>query len=96
MFSKANELIKEPIDKEFLDTRVDSSTAKRDEKTAVRMMDEAFLVTMTNYVSVSVEYKEFVQNRLNYIFGANLSGIDFTEDDNALSDSPRLFVLIGL
>ncbi|MBO4889769.1 MAG: glycoside hydrolase family 9 protein [Lachnospiraceae bacterium] len=96
VFSKANELIKEPIDKEFLDTRVDSSTAKRDEKTAVRMMDEAFLVTMTNYVSVSVEYKEFVQNRLNYIFGANLSGIDFTEDDNALSDSPRLFVLIGL
>ena len=96
VFSEANELIREPIEKEFLDTRVDSSTAKRDEKTAVRMMDEIFLVTMTNYVSVSVEYKEFVQNRLNYIYGANLSGIDFTEDDNALSDSPRLFVLIGL
>ena len=96
VFSKANELIKEPIDRQFLDTRVDNTTLKREEKSAVRMMDEIFLVTMTNYVSVSVEYKEFVQNRLNFIYGANLSGVDFTEDDNVLSDSPKLFVLIGL
>jgi hypothetical protein len=60
------------------------------------MLDDAFLVTMTNYVSVSVEYKGFVENRLNYIYGANLSGADFTEDDNALCDAPKLFVLTGL
>ena len=60
------------------------------------MLDEAFLVTMTNYVSISVEYEGFVQNRLNYIFGANLSGVDFTESDNALADLPKLFILAGL
>ncbi len=96
VFSKANELIREPVDKEFIDTRVDSSTKEHDEKTAERMLEEAFLVTMTNYVSVSVEYKAFVQDRLNYIYGANLSGTDFTEGDNLLADAPKLFVLTGL
>ncbi len=96
VFSEANDLIKEPVDREFMDRRLDSSTPGQDEKSAVRMMDEIILVTMTNYVSVSVEYKGFVQDRLNYIYGANISGIDFTEDDNALCDTPKLFVLIGL
>ena len=96
VFSKANELIKEPIDTVFYDARIDDKTKDSDEKNAVRMLDDAFLVTMTNYVSVSVEYKGFVENRLNYIYGANLSGTDFTEDDNALCDAPKLFVLTGL
>ncbi len=96
VFSKANDLIKEPIDEEFAGRRTDSQTLSTDEEAALRMMDEAFLVTMTNYVSVSVEYRSFVQNRLNYIYGANLSGVDFTSDDNVLADSPKLFVLTGL
>ena len=96
VFSEANDLIRIPIDSEFADRRVDSKTPLDDEKTAVRMLNETFLVTMTNYVSVSVEYKAFVQNRLSFIYGANLSGIDFTEEDNALADSPKLFVLLGL
>ena len=96
VFSKANDLIKSPIDTVFYDARVDDGTAKRDEKTATEMLDEALLVTMTNYVSVSVEYIGFVENRLNYIYGANLSGIDFTDDDNALCDAPKMFVLAGL
>ena len=96
VFVKANELIKDPIDTVFFDARMDDETPERDKKTAIRMLDEAFLVSMTNYVSVSVEYKGFVENRLNYIYGANLSGIDFTDEDNALSDAPKLFVLTGL
>ena len=96
VFSEANELIKKPIDDEFTNTRIDDQTIANDEKTANRMLEEAFLVTMTDYVSVSVEYKGFVQNRLNYIYGANLSGIDFTDEDQILCDAPRLFVLIGL
>ena len=60
------------------------------------MMDEISLVTMTNYVSVSVEYRSFVQNRLSYIFGANLSGTDLTEGDMALAASSKMFVLTGL
>ncbi|MCR5590905.1 MAG: glycoside hydrolase family 9 protein [Lachnospiraceae bacterium] len=96
VFDEANELIKKPIDSEFADTRVDEKTPKRDEKTAERMHEEAFLVTMTDYVSMSVEYKRFVQNRLNFIFGANLSGTDFTEEDRALSDSPKMFIYSGL
>ena len=96
VFRDANALIKEPIEKEFVDTRVDDDTPEKDEKTAKRMLDEAFLVTMTDYVSVSVEYRDFVQNRLSFIYGANLSGIDFTEDDNALCDAPKLFVLCGI
>ena len=96
VFLEANDLIKTDIDSEFRDVRVDSGTAARDEEAAKRMLDEAFLVTMTDYVSVSVEYEGFVQNRLNYIYGANLSGIDFTDGDNALSDSPKLFILCGL
>ena len=60
------------------------------------MLEEAFLVTMTNYVSVSVEYKGFVENRLNYIYGANLSGEDMTGDDGVLCDAPKMFVLTGL
>ena len=95
-FTKANELIKEPVDEIFMDTRVDEDTPQNDEKNAIRMLDEAFLVTMTNYVSVSVEYKDFVQDRLNYIYGENLSGIDFTAEDKALCDAPKLFVLEGL
>ena len=47
-------------------------------------------------MSVSVEYQDFVQNRLNYIYGANLSGVDFTDGDNVLADAPKLFVLSGL
>lgn len=96
VFLKANELIKKPIDEEFVDTRIDDKTISNDEKAAMRMLEEAFLVTMTDYVSVSVEYKGFVQNRLNYIYGANLSGVDFTGEDQALCDSPKLFVLTGL
>ena len=96
VFSEANDLIKGSMESEFSGRRIDSETAKADSKSGKRMMDEAFLVTMTNYVSVSVEYKAFVQNRLSYIFGANLSGEDLTEDDNVLADSPKLFVLIGL
>lgn len=95
-FSKANSLIKEPVDVIFQDTRVDDSTVRNDEKNAVQMLDNMFLVTMTNYVSVSVEYKGYVQDRLHYIFGANLSGIDFTEDEQILCDAPKLFVLEGL
>ena len=96
VFSQANDLIKGSMDSEFAGRRIDSATLEADAKSGKRMMDEAFLVTMTNYVSVSVEYKAFVQNRLSYIFGANLSGVDLTEEDNLLADSPKLFVLIGL
>ena len=96
VFYESNNLIKEPIEEEFLDKRVDDKTRENDEKTALRMMSEAYLVTMTNYVSVSVEYRDFVTSRLNYIYGANLSGIDFTAEDEVLSDMPKLFVLIGL
>ncbi len=96
VFAQANDLIKKPIDAEFLDTRLDDQTRKKDEKIAVRMLEEAFLVTMTNYVSVSVEYKGFVQNRLNFIYGANLSGEDMTGDDGILCDAPKIFVLTGL
>ena len=87
VFLEANELIKIPIDEEFADTRIDDKTVANDEKTAMRMLEEAFLVTMTDYVSVSVEYKGFAQNRLNYIYGANLSGIDFTGEDQSLCDA---------
>ena len=96
VFSEANELIKKPVEEEFFDKRIDDEIEKRDEKTAVRMLDEAFLVTMTNYVSVSVEYKDFVRDRLDYISGANLAGVDFTEEDRILGEAPRLFVLAGL
>ncbi len=96
VFTRANGLIREPIDAVFMDTRVDDSTPSKDEKNAIRMLDESFLVTMTNYVSMSVEYKDFVQDRLSYIYGANLSGIDFTSDDECLCDAPKLFVLLGL
>ena len=65
-------------------------------ESAERMLEEAILVTMTDYVSVSVEYRSFVQGRLNYIFGANLSGEDFTSEDHKLCDSPKLFVYLGL
>ena len=96
IFLESNELIKQAIEEEFNDTRLDDMTVQNDEKTAMRMLEEAFLVTMTDYVSVSVEYKGFVQNRLNYIYGANLSGTDFTEEDMALCESPKMFVLTGL
>lgn len=96
VFDEANRLIKEPVENEFLDKRVDEQTAVNEEKTVKRMLDEIYLVTMTNYVSVSVEYGSFVKNRLDYIFGANLSGIDHTDDDRILSDAPRLFVLSGI
>ena len=96
VFMQANDLIKKSIDDEFAGRRTDSDTLFDDIEAAKRMMDEAFLVTMTNYVSVSVEYKAFVQNRLSYIYGANLSGVDLTTDDNVLSDSPKMFVLTGL
>ena len=96
VFSEANALIKKPIDEEFYDTRLDDETLQRDEKTAVRMLDEMCLVTMADYVSVSVEYRDFVRHRLDYIYGANLSGVDFTADDNILSDAPKLFILTGI
>ena len=96
VFSKANALIKEPVDKEFTGMRLDDGTKDREGEKAAKMLEEISLVTMTNYVSVSVEYKGYVQDRLNYIYGANLSGIDFTEDDNVLCDAPKLFVLTGL
>ncbi|MCR5688133.1 MAG: glycoside hydrolase family 9 protein [Lachnospiraceae bacterium] len=96
VFDEANRLIKIPMEDEFLDTRVDDMTQKNDEKVATRMLEEAFLVTMTEYVSMSIEYTDFVQNRMNYICGANLSGTDFTAEDGALYDSPKLFVLTGL
>ena len=94
-FSRSNELIKIPIEEQFYDTRLDDTTYTKDEKTARTMLDEAELATMTDYVSVSVEYKDFVQDRLSFIFGANLSGVDFTGEDEALCDTPRLFVLAG-
>ncbi len=96
VFSEANDLIKESVDIEFMDARLDDQAKRNDEKTGKRMLEEAFLVTMTNYVSVSVEYKGFVQNRLNFIYGANLSGTDLTQDDEALCDMPKMFVLTGL
>jgi hypothetical protein len=96
VFDESNNLIKEPIEEEFFDKRVDDKTRENDEKAALRMMSETYLVTMTNYVSVSVEYRDFVTSRLNYIYGANLSGIDFTDEDEVLSDMPKLFVLVGL
>ena len=96
VFDEANGLIRKPIEDEFTDTRLDEGTKEKDAQTAERMLEEAFLVTMTDYVSVSVEYKDFVQNRLNYIYGANLSGVDFTAEDNVLYDSPKLFILSGL
>ena len=96
VFNEANELIRKPIESEFYDTRIDNDTIDRDEKTGKRMLEEADLVTMTNYVSVSVEYKDFVQNRLSFIYGANLSGEDLTGEDHVLCDAPKLFVLCGL
>ncbi|MBR6160120.1 MAG: glycoside hydrolase family 9 protein, partial [Lachnospiraceae bacterium] len=95
VFTETNRLIKEPIDVKFYDKRLDDETAADDEATARIMFDEASLATMTNYVSMSVEYKDFVQDRLSFIFGANLSGTDFTDEDGALCDAPKLFVLIG-
>lgn len=96
VFAEANSLIKKPIDEEFYDTRLDDKTLQQDENTAERMLDEMCLVTMADYVSVSVEYRDFVRKRLDYIYGANLSGIDFTADENILSDAPKLFVLTGI
>ena len=96
VFSQANDLIKEPVDTEFVDVRFDDQAVKKDERSGKRMLDEAFLVTMTNYVSISVEYKGFVQNRLNFIYGANLSGTDLTGEDEVLCDMPKMFVLSGL
>ena len=96
VFDESNALIKEPIDAQFYDKRLDDKTRQNDESAALRMMSEAYLVTMTNYVSVSVEYRGFVENRLNYIYGANLSGVDFTDEDEVLCDAPKLFVLTGL
>lgn len=96
VFGEANEMIKKSIEDEFADSRYDDKTLEKEEKTAQRMRGEAFLVTMTGYVSVSVEYIDFVENRLNFIYGANLSGVDFTEDDNVLCDAPMLFVITGL
>ena len=96
VFDKANALIKEPVENEFLDMRVDDSTFPRDEKTAQRMLSEAFLVTMTDYISVSSEYRDFVRDRLYFIYGANLSGTDFTDEDNVLCSAPKLFVISGV
>lgn len=95
VFSESNRLIREPIETQFYDTRVDDGAAKKDEEAARRMLDEIGLVTMTNYVSVSVEYRDFVQDRLSYIFGANLSGEDLTGEDGPLCDVPKLFILTG-
>ena len=96
VFGEANELIKKTIEDEFADCRYDDKTLEKEEKIAERMRGEAFLVTMTDYISISVEYKDFVENRLNFIYGANLSGVDFTGDDNVLCDAPMLFVIMGL
>lgn len=96
VFTEANKLIREPVDAQFYDKRIDENTLKDDEDDGVRMLSEMFLVTMTNYVSVSVEYKGFVQERLSFIFGANLSGVDLTGDDMVLCDAPKLFILAGL
>ncbi|MCR5302637.1 MAG: hypothetical protein K6E49_09395 [Lachnospiraceae bacterium] len=96
VFSKANALIKDPIDVEFYDTRLDDDTTVRDGETAIRLLEGSYLVTMADYISVSVEYLDYVRSRLNYIYGANLSGVDFTEDDNILSEAPQLFILSGL
>ena len=96
VFFKANELIREPVENEFYDVRIDDKTPAEDEARGTMMLEEAGLVTMTDYVSVSVEYKTFVQDRLSFIYGANLSGTDLTGEDHILHDMPKLFVLTGL
>ncbi|MCR5673943.1 MAG: hypothetical protein K6F87_09555 [Lachnospiraceae bacterium] len=96
IFSKANALIKQNVESEFANIRLDGKTKEKEADRAALMLEEVSLVTMTNYISVSVEYKGYVQDRLNYIYGANLSGVDFTQDDNILCDAPMLFVLTGL
>ena len=96
VFSEANVLIREPVDAQFYGARIDEDTLGRDEESAKRMLYEADLVTMTDYVSVSVEYKTFVRDRLSFIYGANLSGTDLTGEDHILCDAPKLFVLTGL
>ncbi len=96
VFNEANALIRKPVRDEFVDVRVDDETLKQDEKTGQRMLDEAFLVTMTDYISVSSEYRDFVRDRLCFIYGANLSGVDLTEEDRILCTAPKLFVLAGI
>lgn len=96
VFDEANSLIKEDIEKEFIDTRVDDETFSLEEKKVETMFDEVYLVTMTDYVSMSVEYREFAADRLYYIFGANLSGADHTLPDNVLGDAPKLFIYSSL
>lgn len=57
-----------------------------------RIVDDCKLGLMANYISVSVEYTDFAKNRVTYLTGANITGIDYLDKDHMSDYDPMLFV----
>ena len=103
VFADANELIKHSLSEMTDAVKVNDfsedtqmSLCIEDMKEIDGMIDDSRLAMMTNYISTSVEYIGFAQDRLNYIYGVNHTGCDYTNRDTFDNEVADIFTLCSL
>lgn len=58
--------------------------------------DDATIAMMANYISMSVEYTRYTQDRIIFLCGANPTGFNYFADENTNLYDPVLFALCSL
>lgn len=92
IFDKANGYIKEDFESDIISLRIDNDLANHEEEKERDYIDRARLVALAQYVSMSIEYRHYIEKELCYLCGANLSGTDYSDENEPLCDEP-LFLL---
>ena len=93
IFDKANGIIKEDPASVVLDMRVDDRLKENEESAIADALGNARVVAFANYASVCVEYEKYIQRVLCYMWGANLSGTDYTAQGERFYEEPLYFLL---
>lgn len=60
------------------------------------VIDDCKISLMANYISLSVEYTEYVKDRMTYLTGANIDGINYLDSEHMQDYDSALFTLCTL
>lgn len=103
IFADANENIRHSLSELIAETAVSDfseetqmSLCEEDMKNMDDMINCSRLEMMANYISTSVEYSNYAQDRLNFIYGANHTGCDYSDKENFDNKIADIFTLCAL
>lgn len=95
-FADANSMIKESKE-ELVKNSLNNIKRNQIEYDFINdIIDDCKLAIMANYISISVEYTKFVEERVLFLCGANPIGTDYLSDDYNYKYNSILYAVSGL